>query len=181
MKRLTLEQYPILAGGKVCLRPITMLDTDLIVKWRNTPSVQKNFIFREPFTTEMHRAWMNKKVYAGSVIQYIIEEKNSCQPIGSVYFRDVDFTHESAEYGIFIGEAAARGKGLGSETAKLFVEFGFKTVGLHRISLRVLAENETAIRSYQHAGFVQEGVFRDMVKLDGVYRDVVFMAVLADE
>ena len=40
----------ILYGEKVVLRPITMEDTDYIVKWRNNPSVQKNFIFREKFT-----------------------------------------------------------------------------------------------------------------------------------
>ena len=51
---------------------------------------------------------------------------------------------------------------------------------LHRISLRVLAENAAARRSYEKAGFVQEGVFRDMELLDGAYRDVVFMAKLAE-
>jgi hypothetical protein len=35
-------------------------------------------------------------------------------------------------------------------------------------------------RSYEKAGFVQEGVFRDMELLDGAYRDVVFMAKLAE-
>ena len=32
---------------------------------------------------------------------------------------------------------------------------------------------------YAAAGFVEEGTFRDMVRLDGVYRDVVFMAKIA--
>ena len=30
---------PVLSGTAVTLRPITDADTDLIVKWRNTPSV----------------------------------------------------------------------------------------------------------------------------------------------
>ena len=41
-------QLPILDGAAVMLRPITDADTDLIVKWRNTPSVVQNFIFRQP-------------------------------------------------------------------------------------------------------------------------------------
>ena len=49
------------------------------------------------------------------------------------------------------------------------------------ISLRVLAENTAARRSYEKAGFVQEGIFRDMELLDGQYRDVVFMARLAEK
>ena len=43
---------PVLIGTAVTLRPITDADTDLIVKWRNTPSVVQNFIFRQTFTPE---------------------------------------------------------------------------------------------------------------------------------
>ena len=43
-----------------------------------------------------------------------------------------------------------------------------------------LTETTAARRSYEKAGFVQEGVFRDMELLDGAYRDVVFMAKLAE-
>ena len=158
-----MEKLPILTGEKVVLRPITDADTDNIVRWRNTPSVRDNFIFRQTFTPEMHRNWLKTKVATGEVVQYII----------------VDHTFNSAEYGIFIGEESARGKGFGTETARLFTDFGFTALHLHRISLRVLAENTPARRSYAAAGFVEEGTFRDMVRLDGVYRDVVFMAKIA--
>ena len=62
----------------------------------------------------------------------------------------------------------------------MFTDFGFAGLHLHRISLRVLAENTAARRSYEKAGFVQEGIFRDMELLGGAYRDVVFMAKLAE-
>lgn len=176
---MDLPQGIILEDNLVRLRPITDADTDLIVRWRNTPSVMHNFIFRKPFTPEMHRAWLKNKVATGEVVQYIIEDKATGTPIGSVYFRDVDPTHHSAEYGIFIGEENARGKGFGTETARLFTDYGFRALDLHRISLRLLAENLPARRSYEKAGFVQEGVFRDMVYLEGQYHDVVFMARLA--
>lgn len=174
-----MEPLREIVGEKVILRPITDADTDRIVTWRNTPSVVQNFIFREPFTAAMHRNWLATKVATGQVVQYIIEEKATRRPVGSVYFRDVDHKNHSAEYGIFIGEAEARGKGYGTETARLFTLFGFSDLDLHRISLRLLAENLPARRSYEKAGFVVEGICRDMVLLDGQYRDIVFMAQLA--
>lgn len=174
-----MENWLRIIGVQVCLRPITEADTDRIVRWRNTPSVMRNFIFREPFTPEMHRHWLATKVATGQVVQYIIEEKATGRPVGSVYFRDVDPVNHSAEYGIFIGEEDARGCGFGTETARLFTGFGFAHLGLHRISLRLLADNLPARRSYEKAGFAVEGTFRDMVLLDGSYRDVVFMAKLA--
>lgn len=176
-----MDVLPCITGEQVCLRPITEADTDWIVRWRNTPSVMRNFIFREPFTPEMHRNWLATKVATRQVVQYMIEEKATGRPVGSVYFRDVDPVNHSAEYGIFIGEEDARGRGIGTETARLFTAFGFAHLGLHRISLRLLADNLPARRSYEKAGFAVEGTFHDMVLLDGRYRDVVFMAKLAGE
>lgn len=178
---MDVKNLPVLEGAAVRLRPIADADTDLIVKWRNTPSVVQNFIFRQTFTPEMHRNWLAAKVATGQVVQYIIIDKADDKLVGSVYYRDIDNHNRSAEYGIFIGEESARGKGLGTETAKLFTDFGFAELKLHRISLRVLAENTAARRSYEKAGFVQEGIFRDMELLDGQYRDVVFMARLAEK
>ena len=175
-----MKDLPLIEGEKVVLRPITDADTDDIVRWRNDPEVWRYFLFREPFTPEMHRAWLRDKVAAGRVVQYIITERESGRSVGSVYFRDVDRKNESAEYGIFIGEADARGRGIGTETARLFTDFGLNVLRLHRISLKVLGDNEIARRSYEKAGFRTEGVFRDYVKLDGVFTDVVFMAKLGE-
>ena len=175
------EELPVINGDKVSLRPITDADTDDIVRWRNDPEVWRYFLFREPFTPEMHRAWLKNKVETGKVIQYIIVERESGKSVGSVYFRDVDPVSEAAEYGIFIGEADARGRGVGTETARLFTAFGLDVLRLHRISLKVLGDNAVARRSYEKAGFQAEGIFRDYVKLDGVFTDVVFMARLAEE
>ena len=165
-------------GEKVLLRPITPADTPLIVKWRNTESVRKNFIFREPFTVEMHTNWLNTRVASGEVVQYIILDKADGRPVGSVYFRDIDPKNRSAEYGIFIGESSARGRGIGNETARIFSDYGFDKLGLHRIGMRLLAGNDASEKSCAKAGFEREGVFRDMVFLDGEYRDVIFMARL---
>lgn len=171
-------ELPIIEGEKLLLRPITKEDTPLIVRWRNTESVRRNFIFRETFTEEMHNRWLDTKVASGEVIQYIMVDKSDNMPVGSAYFRDISERNRSAEYGIFIGEETARGKGIGTETAKLFTNFGFRVLGLHRIGLRLLSGNTAAEKSYRNAGFVREGVFRDMEYLDGEYRDVIFMAML---
>lgn len=180
MNKIIAENLPIITGNKVKLRPITHDDTPLIIKWRNSPSVKKNFIFRDELTEQMHTAWMENKVKTGEVIQYIIEDLESSLPVGSVYIRDIDTENESGEYGIFIGEDSARGKGLGSETAKLFTDFALYQLGFHRISLRVIASNASAYRSYINAGFEVEGTFRDMEKLDGEFCDIVFMARLSE-
>lgn len=172
------DKLNIIQGEQLFLRPVTEEDTDDIVRWRNAPEVQKYFIYREPFTHEGHLRWLETKVAAGTVIQYMIIDKSSGKSVGSVYLRDIDFKNESAEYGIFIGETSAKGRGLGSETAKIFTDYAFANFNLHRISLRLISGNISAQRSYEKAGFITEGVFADMVKLNGEFTDIIFMARL---
>ena len=171
------EQMHII-GEKVLLRPITEADTLSIVNWRNSQSVRNNFVFTKDFTIEMHRRWLETKVAKGEVVQYIIVEKMNEKPVGSVYFRDVDYNNKSAEFGIFVGEESARGKGIGTETTKLFIEYGFNELRLHRIMLRVFSDNIQAIRAYKNAGFEFEGEFRDMIYQNGQYRNMTFMSVI---
>lgn len=176
MIKVELGNLPVLCGDKIVLRPIRDADTELIVKWRNNDRVRNNFIYRGPFTEAIHNQWMQDKVKTGEVIQYIIEYGKT--PVGSVYYRDLDYQNNSAEFGIFIGEDNAIGKGVGKESIPLFLTLGFQVLGLHRVSLRHLAQNEIAHRLYLKTGFREEGCFKDLVFLDGQYHDVVFMAVI---
>lgn len=162
----------------IYLRMMTWDDTDLIVKWRNSEQVRKNFIYQALFTRESHENWIRTKVETGEVVQMIICDIATHTPLGSVYIRDIDRTHNKAEYGIFIGETSARGRGVGSKVAELMLRYCFEEEGLHRVYLRALAGNEAAIRSYEKAGFVREGYLKDDVYLNGEYCDIVWMAAV---
>lgn len=165
----------------IYLRPMTRQDTEQVVKWRNCDAVRKNFIYQKTLTCEDHENWIRTKVETGQVAQMIICDAGTDQPLGSVYIRDIDREHSKAEYGIFIGEDAARGRGVGTAAARLMLQYCFAEEKLHRIYLRVLADNEQAVRSYEKAGFVREGYLKDDVRLEGEYRDIVWMAALNRE
>ncbi len=162
----------------IYLRLMTGEDTDLIVNWRNSDAVRKNFIYQELFTRESHENWIRTQVETGRVVQMIICDQQTDKPLGSVYIRDIDRGHHKAEYGIFIGEADARGRGVGTAAAKLMLQYCFAEEKLHRIYLRALAGNVQAVRSYGKAGFVQEGYLKDDVCIDGEYRDIIWMAAV---
>ena len=162
----------------IYLRLMTWEDTDLIVAWRNTDAVRKNFIYQELFTRESHETWIRTQIETGHVVQTIICDLTADKPLGSVYIRDIDRQHNKAEYGIFIGEEEARGRGVGTAAAKLMLRYCFEEEKLHRVYLRALAGNEQAIRSYEKAGFTREGILRDDVCIDGEYCDIIWMAAV---
>ena len=167
----------MIQGEHIYLRPIGEEDTDRIVAWRNQERVRHNFIYQKPFTREGHEAWLRTKVASGEVVQFIICEKETDRPVGSVYFRDIDRENKKAEYGIFIGEEDAAGKGIGTETARLAVAYARDVLKLHKLMLRVFADNIGAVKSYEKAGFVREAYLKDEICQDGRYRDLLLMAV----
>lgn len=168
----------IIEGKNVILRPITDEDTDHIIKWRNSDYVRRNFIYQTLFTPESHRQWLSEKVAKGLVKQFIIHSKAAGKDVGSVYLRDIDQVHKRAEFGIFIGEKDMIGHGIGSECIPLIVEYGFERLGLHKVFLRVLADNMIARRSYEKAGFMQEAYLKDEVCIHGEYKDLILMRIL---
>ena len=170
-----------MSNSPVSIRKITEADTDNIIKWRNSPEVVKNFIYRRPLTREDHLNWLHGRVETGQVDQFIIHSNEFDADVGSVYLRDIDQKNKKAEFGIFIGEKYARGHGVGTAAAKLALDHGFKVLGLNRIFLKVHEKNERAIASYKKAGFVFEGLFRQDIIADGIKEDVVFMSVLRED
>lgn len=166
---------------EIYLRKMTYEDTDDIVRWRNSDAVKRNFIYQGEFTKEGHENWIRTMVETGKVVQMMIVERGTDKAVGSVFVRDIDYGHRKAEYGIFIGEDMARGKGYGTLAAKQMIELCFGEFGLHKLMLRVCATNMQAIRSYEKAGFTKEAYLKDDVFVNGEYRDIVLMAIINEE
>ena len=165
-------------GNNIYLKPILYSDAEDIVRWRNSENVRKYFIYQKDFTVEGQHDWIENRVNTGQVFQFIIVERENDRSIGSVFIRDIDLIHKKGEYGIFIGEDDARGRGYGTEAARLILEYAFNVVGLHRIYLRVFSDNTAAIESYKKVGFQMEGIFRDDVYVRGKFQDITWMAVI---
>jgi ribosomal protein S18 acetylase RimI-like enzyme len=70
-----------------------------------------------------------------------------------------------------------RGQGIGTKLTKKAIAAA-RAFGLHRVELTVREHNTGAIGLYKKQGFEIEGVQRDAVLVDGVYENVVCMAVV---
>lgn len=98
--------------------------------------------------------------------------------IGVVRLAPVDVANRSARLGIGILDSTRLGQGLGTEAIRLVLGYGFGRLGLHRVSLTVLADNARAVAAYTRCGFVVEGRFRDTLFRDGAWYDDLSMAIL---
>lgn len=165
-------------GKQVYLRPITEEDTDDIIRWRNSEVVRPYFIYQQPFTREGHLNWLKNMIYSGKGYQFIVCMIENDKPIGSTFLRDYDKEHNKIEYGMFLGSDDIKGKGIGREICGLTWNFAFETLGVHKIFSRILADNMASRRSCERAGMVEEAYLKDDVRIDGEYRDLVWLSVI---
>jgi ribosomal protein S18 acetylase RimI-like enzyme len=70
-----------------------------------------------------------------------------------------------------------RGQGIGTALLRSTLDAA-RSKGLHRVELTVRESNVVAIGLYKKIGFETEGLQRDAVQVDGVYENVLCMAVL---
>jgi RimJ/RimL family protein N-acetyltransferase len=101
--------------------------------------------------------------------------------IGSISLHNIDHLNRNAYIGIFIGGDENRGKGYGTEAIRLILEYGFKTMNLHSITLTVRANNLAGIRCYKKAGFREVGRLPEAFFIDGTYVDKIYMNILESE
>ena len=109
---------------------------------------------------------------------WIIEHDGRC--IGTARLHSIDEDANSAVYAVGILDPALLGRGLGRDVTSLVLAYAFETLGLARATLRVLAFNERAIRSYEATGFERTGVDPNAVQIDGEWHDDVLMAIRSE-
>ncbi len=114
-------------------------------------------------------------------VWFTIYERATLRPLGIAGLRDIDHAQRTAEFVIFIGERAYWGKGYGTETARLILDYGFNALAMHNIMLRVFSTNLRGIRAYTRAGFHEVGRRREAHRLGPDVADVIFMDCLATE
>jgi len=101
--------------------------------------------------------------------------------IGFATLYRFDQANRSASWRGGIENCECWGYGYGTEVLQLMLRYGFETLDLHRISLRVAAYNTRAIRCYEKCGFRLEGIERDSFFVDGEWHDDWVMAALRGE
>lgn len=165
-------------GERIYLRPITIEDTECVIRWRNDKKVVENFIYRKNISKEEHLNWFHNKVQTGDVIQFIICDKKTDKALGSIYLQNFNVESRQAEEGIFLGEEEAYGRGIGTEAAELVLKYAFESLKLHKLTARVLSYNQGSRKMHEKAGYVMESYLKDELYLDGKYEDLIFYGAI---
>ncbi len=103
------------------------------------------------------------------------------QAVGHIELSQIDRRHRSASLSRVMVAPGRRGAGLGRAIVRAALAVAFDELRLHRVELVVFDFNHAAIRCYERAGLVREGVLRDARRVGDEYWSVVQMSILEAE
>jgi RimJ/RimL family protein N-acetyltransferase len=165
----------VLAGPSLTLRPPRDSDGEGRFARGNDPGIMRMFGADPkkvpPLTLEAARDWIAR--LARHPNAWVVEHDGRF--LGELRLDDVDRPARHARLAVGLYDPAKLGGGLGREAVRLALDHAFGSLGLQRVSLRVLAYNERAIRCYAACGFKEVRREPASVQLDGRWHDDVIM------
>ena len=168
----------------VRLRAIERQDLPLFVAWLNDPEVRQNLLVNIPLSQAQEDGWFERTLTRSLEEQPLgieVRTPEGWRLVGNCSFFDLDWRNRCCEIGIFIGVKEFWGRGYGTQVMRLMLNYGFNTLNLNRVYLRVYESNPRGIRCYEKAGFRHEGRLRQAIFQDGHYIDLLMMSVIRSE
>ncbi|WP_426442198.1 N-acetyltransferase family protein [Bradyrhizobium genosp. P] len=159
----------------IAIRRLTAADAALYREIRLEALRSNPEAFGSAFETESIRpvGWFAERLEGGAVMLGAFQAHELVGTIGFMVADGPKRQHKGAFVGMYVRQAARRA-GVGRRLLDAALELAAQSVEL--VQLIVVKGNEPALRLYQSAGFLEYGLERHALKIDGRYYDDILMA-----
>ena len=172
----------MLTVDNLCFRIPTIDDADSLCELKNNEKAA--FLLggiHHHYTLDEIKKWIDFHNTNPEEVLFVIEDTVARKIIGHVGLYKIDSVAKKTEFGILIADDDSRGKGYGTISTRLMVDYAFNTLGMHKVTAEVLSENLPSIAMFKKCGFSIDGRLRDDVYKNGRYYDVLSMSILSSE
>ncbi|MGL4325582.1 MAG: GNAT family N-acetyltransferase [Beijerinckiaceae bacterium] len=172
---------PILTTPRLILRAPQPQDSEARFAMGRDPDIYRllgaDVAHLKPFTRESASSWAAQ--IAAHPAAWVIARND--RAIGEIALDNAVDSDMRASIALAILDKDSLGQGYGTEALHAVCGFAFTALKLHRLSVRVLAFNDRAIRAYEKVGFRKEGLERESAHIGDAWHDDVLMGLLARE
>jgi ribosomal-protein-alanine N-acetyltransferase len=149
-------------------------------QWLNDPEVTRyNSHGERTYTKEMAIEYIT--MVTDSEHSHVFAIEYEAEHVGNISLQTINTKAKNAEFAILIGEPSIYGQGVGEVAGKLLLEYGFHTLGLHRIYCGTSSKNLGMQRLAHKLGMQKEGLRRDALLKNGEFADIVEYGILENE
>lgn len=176
------DGLPALTGAGLSLRELRTEDAPALMAMLTTEEVAR-FISPPPATLEGFERfieWTERERKAGNYICFAVVPEGMTTAIGIFQIRSLEPEFSTAEWGFAVG-SRHWGNGTFIEGARLFLDFAFGTLGVHRLEARAAVANGRGNGALRKMGAIQEAVLRRSFLRNGLYHDQVLWSILAED
>lgn len=159
---------------KCRLRLMTEKDLEMVLSWRNDPTVRNNMYTSHEIAYSEHLKWWERESINPASVLLIAEISE--QPVGVVTFTNVRNDYQSATWAFYSSNTRVRGVGTHMETAAL--HYAFTILDLNRLECEVLDFNYAVVNFHRKFGFELEGIKRNAFYRNGSYHDIYCLSIL---
>jgi ribosomal-protein-alanine N-acetyltransferase len=177
------DVYPVeLEGDGVRLREVGAADAPAAFLWASDPEYFRYMAYEVVGTVGEEAAFLaviEAQAHERPRRQYAlgVELRASGELVGMARIGITAPEHRGGDMGYGL-RRDQWGRGIATEAAALLLEFGFRTLGLHRVAAFHDPENIASGRVMHKLGMQAEGTLRQNVWAHGAWRDSAAYAIL---
>ncbi len=176
--------YPV-RTERLLLRPLTLDDTDGLLRYRSRPDVCRYVPFepmtRADITDRIAGVWARTELTdEGQALTLGVAVAATGRLVGDVVLFWRSREHQGGEVG-YVLDPDQGGQGYATEAAEALLRLGFEDLGLHRIIARIDERNEPSARLARRLGMRQEARLVENELFKGEWSNELDFAMLAAE
>jgi RimJ/RimL family protein N-acetyltransferase len=171
----------MLMDDLIYLRKLEVSDLDRSWAWINDPGVYLRIGSHIPVSRSAQLKWFESADSSSDKLILAVCLKEGDTHVGNVSLDSIETRHRTARLSIFIGDAAQRGKSIGSRAIAALAEYAFDFLNLNRVWCKATAGETRIANFYEKLGFKLEGVMRQHEFVSGEYVDKMIFGLLRDE
>lgn len=172
---------------KIRLREITLHDGEILVKWRNNPSVLAHCLNQKPITIESNESFFHENIETNKYVQYMSEildevTGETSEPIATVYLKNIDKTNKRCELCFFISDKQEWNTEAHVLSIKMLLKKAFDEMGMHKIYSYAFYKFINEASLLKKAGFTMEAILREeVINEKGEFDDIVRFSISINE
>jgi ribosomal-protein-alanine N-acetyltransferase len=173
----------LIVTERLVLRRYTHDDISDVLGLASDPAFARLISKNIPATEEDIRKYIDLQISyqpfeKDKVFELAVERKEDGKVIGLLGV--IRQGHEQAEIGWGLG-VEYRGQGYATEAARAMIDYGFHSLGLHRIYADTSTDNLPSWRVMERLGMRREALLRGAFHKEGKWLDQYIYGMLADE
>lgn len=168
----------MLTDGIIKILPLEERHLEPLRKLRNDPQTWRYLTSVLPIKPQSQINWFAQLSTDKTRMYFAIEKK--AKFVGILRSDEYDMVNQSIRIGADVVSKYRR-QGIALKVYRLFLDYLFNQLNIHRVWLLVAEFNQPAITLYQKIGFQKEGSQRKALFRDGKWSDYLMMSLLREE